>query len=78
MLGGIFLLACDPLVRLPYSPAGLPVGLFTTLLRVPFFVYLSRKIIRRPVANGLPAAFYETGHLQVNGRQSLAKSPKPE
>ena len=36
------------------------------------------KIIRRPVASGPLPAFYEAGHVQVDGRQSLAKSSKPE
>jgi len=43
VLGGGFLLACDLLARLLYPPAGLPVGLVTALLGVPFFVYLLRK-----------------------------------
>jgi len=43
VLGGGFLLACDLLARLLYPPAGLPVGLVTALLGVPFFVYLLKK-----------------------------------
>ncbi|AMR27162.1 iron ABC transporter permease [Hymenobacter psoromatis] len=43
VLGGGFLLACDLLARLLYPPAGLPVGLVTALLGVPFFVSLLRK-----------------------------------
>ena len=43
-LGGTFLLACDLLARLLYPPAGLPVGLVTALLGVPFFVSLLRKL----------------------------------
>lgn len=43
VLGGSFLLACDLLARLLYPPAGLPVGLVTALLGVPFFVSLLRK-----------------------------------
>ena len=43
VLGGVFLLACDLAARLLYPPAGLPVGLVTALLGVPFFVSLLRK-----------------------------------
>ena len=43
VLGGCFLLSCDLLARLLYPPAGLPVGLVTALLGVPFFVSLLRK-----------------------------------
>jgi len=43
VLGGGFLLACDLLARLLYPPAGLPVGLVTALVGVPFFVSLLRK-----------------------------------
>ena len=43
VLGGGFLLACDLLARVLYPPAGLPVGLVTALLGVPFFVSLLRK-----------------------------------
>ncbi|NML66750.1 iron ABC transporter permease [Hymenobacter sp. RP-2-7] len=42
-LGGAFLLAADLLARLLYPPAGLPIGLVTALLGVPFFVSLLRK-----------------------------------
>ena len=43
LLGGGFLLACDLLARLLYPPAGLPVGLVTSLVGVPFFLSLLRK-----------------------------------
>ena len=42
-LDGIFLLACDLLTRVLYSPARLPVGLVTALFGIPFFVYLLRR-----------------------------------
>ena len=42
-LGGAFLLAADLLARLLHPPAGLPIGLVTALLGVPFFVSLLRK-----------------------------------
>ncbi|MVN77860.1 iron chelate uptake ABC transporter family permease subunit [Hymenobacter sp. HMF4947] len=45
VLGGGFLLACDLLARLLHPPAGLPVGLVTALLGVPFFVYLLKKAV---------------------------------
>jgi len=42
-LGGTFLLGADLLARLLHPPAGLPIGLVTALLGVPFFVSLLRK-----------------------------------
>lgn len=42
-LGGAFLLGADLLARLLHPPAGLPIGLVTALLGVPFFVSLLRK-----------------------------------
>ena len=42
-LGGAFLLAADLLARLLHPPAGLPIGLVTALLGVPFFISLLRK-----------------------------------
>lgn len=40
LLGGIFTLACDLLSRLLLPPAGLPVGILTAFLGIPFFLYL--------------------------------------
>ncbi len=42
-LGATLLVACDAAARLLYPPAGLPVGLLTSLLGVPFFLSLLRK-----------------------------------
>ncbi|GEO05261.1 iron ABC transporter [Adhaeribacter aerolatus] len=43
LLGGLFLVACDILSRLIYPPAGLPIGIITSFIGVPFFVYLLLK-----------------------------------
>lgn len=40
LLGGTFLLACDVLSQWIYPPVGLPIGVITALLGVPFFLYL--------------------------------------
>lgn len=42
-IGATFMLACDVAARLMYPPAGLPVGIITALLGVPFFLYLLLK-----------------------------------
>lgn len=41
--GGIFLLAADTLARTILSPQELPVGILTSFLGAPFFIYLLRK-----------------------------------
>lgn len=38
--GGLFILTADLLSRWVYPPTGLPAGLLTSLLGIPFFVYL--------------------------------------
>jgi iron complex transport system permease protein len=43
LIGATFMLACDVAARLIYPPAGLPVGIITALLGVPFFLYLLLK-----------------------------------
>ena len=45
LLGGCFLLVCDVLSRWILPPAGLPIGIVTAILGVPFFLYVlfSRK-----------------------------------
>jgi iron complex transport system permease protein len=43
LLGGLFTLACDLISRLLVPPAGLPVGILTAFLGIPFFLYLLRK-----------------------------------
>lgn len=40
LIGGIYLCLCDSLSRLILPPAGLPIGIITALLGVPFFLYL--------------------------------------
>jgi iron complex transport system permease protein len=42
-LGGGFMMLCDILTRLIYPPAGLPIGIITSFIGVPFFVYLLLK-----------------------------------
>ncbi len=42
-LGATLLVVCDGAARLLYPPAGLPVGLVTSLVGVPFFLSLLRK-----------------------------------
>lgn len=41
--GGIFLILCDAAARTIIAPAELPVGIVTSLLGVPIFLYLIRK-----------------------------------
>ncbi|WMJ74864.1 iron ABC transporter permease [Cytophagaceae bacterium ABcell3] len=43
LMGGVYLLACDILSRLLYPPVGIPPGIITSFLGVPFFVYLLSK-----------------------------------
>lgn len=42
-LGGGFMMLCDILTRVIYPPAGLPIGIITSFIGVPFFVYLLLK-----------------------------------
>jgi len=41
--GGIFLILCDAAARTVIAPAELPVGIVTSLLGVPIFLFLIRK-----------------------------------
>lgn len=43
LIGGIFLIACDLLARLIFQDAALPIGIITSFLGIPFFVYLLTK-----------------------------------
>lgn len=43
LCGGVFLMGADLLARVIYPPVGLPVGIITAFLGVPFFVYLLLK-----------------------------------
>jgi iron complex transport system permease protein len=40
--GGIFLVLCDAAARTVMAPAELPVGIVTSLVGVPIFLYLIR------------------------------------
>jgi iron complex transport system permease protein len=49
MFGGAFLVVCDTLARLVLAPSEIPVGVITTLLGGPFFIWLlirSRSTVR--------------------------------
>lgn len=41
--GGVFLVLCDTVAKTAIAPAELPVGIVTSLVGVPFFLYLLRK-----------------------------------
>jgi iron complex transport system permease protein len=43
VLGGLFLVLCDTAARTMIAPAELPVGIVTSLVGVPIFLYLIRK-----------------------------------
>lgn len=47
-LGGMYLVACDTLGRGLLPPAGLPIGIITALLGIPFFIFL---LLRKPKSN---------------------------
>ncbi|MFQ5681668.1 MAG: FecCD family ABC transporter permease [Candidatus Binatia bacterium] len=42
-VGGLFLVLCDTVAKTAIAPAELPVGIVTSLVGVPFFLYLLRK-----------------------------------
>jgi iron complex transport system permease protein len=42
-VGGIFLSLCDIGSRILYAPAGLPIGIVTSVIGIPFFLYLLSK-----------------------------------
>jgi len=44
MFGGGFLVFCDTIARLIIAPAEIPVGVITTLLGGPFFLWLLIRI----------------------------------
>ncbi len=46
-MGGLFVSFCDLLSRVLFSPFGLPIGLISSLVGVPFFLYLLRDSSRR-------------------------------
>ncbi len=43
LLGASFLILCDIGSRLIYPPVGLPIGIMTSFIGIPFFLYLLRK-----------------------------------
>lgn len=43
LLGGVLLTYADIAARLLYAPYEIPIGIFTALLGVPFFLYMARK-----------------------------------
>lgn len=43
LLGGVLLTYADVAARLFYAPYEIPIGIFTALLGVPFFLYMARK-----------------------------------
>jgi iron complex transport system permease protein len=45
--GGLFIALCDLLSRLLFQPFGLPIGLISSLVGVPFFLYLLRDSSRK-------------------------------
>lgn len=47
IFGGIFLLVCDTFGRIVISPVELPIGIITSILGAPFFLYLALKNRRR-------------------------------
>lgn len=47
IFGGLFLLVCDTFGRMVMSPLELPIGIITSLLGAPFFLYLAMKDRRR-------------------------------
>ena len=40
LMGGTMLVACDLIARLVLAPAGIPVGVITSLIGAPFFFFL--------------------------------------
>ena len=42
LVGALFLSLCDLISRVAFKPFGLPIGLITSLIGIPFFLYLLR------------------------------------
>lgn len=40
LIGGGFLVTCDVIGRLVYPPVGLPIGVITSIIGIPFFIWL--------------------------------------
>lgn len=47
IFGGLFLLVCDTFGRIVIAPVELPIGIITSILGAPFFLYLALKNRRR-------------------------------
>jgi iron complex transport system permease protein len=47
LVGALFLSICDLIARVAFQPFGLPIGLVTSLIGVPFFLYLLRDSSRK-------------------------------
>lgn len=43
LTGAVYLVLCDSFTRVLLPPAGMPIGIITALLGVPFFIYLLKK-----------------------------------
>ena len=52
LFGGAFLVVCDTIARTAFAPTELPVGIFTSFLGGPFFLWL----LLKPPRNTVPAA----------------------
>jgi iron complex transport system permease protein len=40
LTGGVFILMCDIASRYFFKPVGIPVGIITSFIGIPFFIYL--------------------------------------
>ena len=40
LIGGSFLVSCDIIGRLVHPPVGLPIGVITSIIGIPFFIWL--------------------------------------
>ena len=40
IVGGIFMMSCEVVSKLLYPPVGLPIGIITSILGVPYFIYI--------------------------------------
>jgi len=47
LVGALFLSTCDLIAKVAFQPFGLPIGLVTSLIGVPFFLYLLRDSSRK-------------------------------
>ena len=47
LFGGVFLVVCDIASRLLFSPVVLPIGIVTSLIGVPLFIFVLCKVYKR-------------------------------